>query len=99
MNNHTPTPWKLLPPDQIRGPRQEFVADCQCFVKAGWRAEFDSANAEFIVRAVNNHEDLLAALEKALHSLTAARQRLNIDFEIPAEEAARAAITKAKGQA
>jgi hypothetical protein len=71
MTTHTPTPWELgsvttvcLHTDEmIESPTDGFVAagdDCDIEVK-GTNAP---ANAAFIVRAVNAHDDLVKALEE-----------------------------------
>jgi hypothetical protein len=53
-NEHTPTPWKV-DGASVRGASGEWLFD-------EW---FVPANAEFIVRAVNAHDDLVAALKEA----------------------------------
>jgi len=61
MNKHTPTPWTVQQSDHVGGllikpvPGQ-VVAQCD----EGSEME---ANAAFIVRAVNAHDDLVAALK------------------------------------
>lgn len=66
MSTHTPTPWKteyeneygpeyeLLGPDGILVLQYEWNSDRQAEVEA---------NASFVVRAVNCHDDLVAALK------------------------------------
>jgi hypothetical protein len=54
---------------------------------------FAIANAEFIVRAVNSHADLLAALK----AIVAADEVKSLDRIVAAIPAARAAIAKAEG--
>lgn len=53
----TPTPWSLLPARtlvNIKGPRGEQIG----------QLEINSPNARFIVRAVNSHDELLAAAKE-----------------------------------
>jgi hypothetical protein len=75
-NNHTPLPWKL-------GPTQDTVDDSNGIELAQLQDHFlllnnetgdydatplpYAANAAFIVRAVNNHAALLAALKAFRH--------------------------------
>lgn len=70
MSKHTPTPWKVFDkPGTLAlmaaskpGPKNEVVHwsgfDASHFPKQA------QANAHFIAKAVNNHERLLAALQK-----------------------------------
>lgn len=57
---HTPTPWKFSPwhieegPSAVRAPAGHIVCTTA-----------SDADAELIVRAVNAHDDLVKALEKA----------------------------------
>lgn len=63
---HTPTPWVLGTSDDAIDtvePGQEFV------VHADLKSEMGLANAEFIVKACNNHDALLAALRLALSTM------------------------------
>lgn len=65
---HTPTPWKVNG-RWIETDREEGIA------KVGeWVSPLSLANATFIVRAVNSHEELLEALrrehEKVVDELT-----------------------------
>lgn len=55
---HTPTPWKASGNAVFR--------DGHCLAMTGtdiWMPEVEEANAAFIVRACNAHDDLVAALE------------------------------------
>lgn len=72
---HTPTPWKLEGNLEISGPPEADIydyrfialADSQFDQKADKTPEqeqTDRANAAFIVRAVNAHEELLEALKQ-----------------------------------
>ena len=76
MSGHTPGPWSIF--DQhdatrinIRGPNEEFVADCADGFYSDetddWvMADESLPNAAFIVRACNNHDALLEALKQAV---------------------------------
>lgn len=101
---HTPTPWRhnaLI----IWGPNDEIVADVQ---HLGETLKFKNpnvcpANAEFIVRAVNAHEELLDACKVMLghYCVTGndAFDRAEKDPIIHARaERMRAAIAKAEGR-
>lgn len=62
----TPTPWTITFDDDkdhdytIRGADGEFIANDTCY----YPSAPNEADAIFIVKAVNNHDDLLAALRK-----------------------------------
>jgi hypothetical protein len=58
-SEHTPTPWTLLPARtlvNLKGPNGEQVG----------QLPINSADAAFIVRAVNSHEALLSACKQAM---------------------------------
>lgn len=68
MNDHTPTPWQigitLYPYVHFYGPSDVAgfsVAIGSCVTSFG--KENDEANAAFIVKACNAHDELVAALE------------------------------------
>lgn len=73
MSPHTPTPWKvisehpgqytILPAKSAKFPDAWTIAYIRDFQKE------DEANAAFIIRAVNNHTALVAALESLLGPL------------------------------
>jgi len=91
---HTPGPWRIDAPagSVIIGPDEIDVA--LTFAGSGFRElETDEANAEFIVRACNSHDELLAALQRVADWI------FNIDGDCVADAQAwaRAAIAKAKG--
>jgi hypothetical protein len=78
VSGHTPTPWHIDKPYYIYvwGPGQEMVADIPVDdeetylarmrgVGRGATRDEQRANAEFIVRAANAHEDLLEAVRVA----------------------------------
>lgn len=108
---HTPTPWfvctdpqnetwhagRTIGTEERTGGRR--VAD-PCLFDAD---EIAHANAAFIVRAVNNHDDLVAALEALIDVSSEAFASLdeeglfNSEHEITIK-AARAAVARAKAQ-
>jgi hypothetical protein len=64
---HTPTPWKqgivATDAENIYGPSDEIVASCEdtsVYRRTVTTEARENANAEFIVRACNSHEALLA---------------------------------------
>lgn len=87
MMGHTPTPWHVDHHVHIKAENGWRVASVN--VPSGsvgsWGVN-PSDNAHFIVRAVNCHEELLAALEQYASGLT------------DTGACARAAIAKARGQ-
>lgn len=102
MNNtkHTPTPWSrnIQPASKytvIFSGRNKHVAKV-CI--DGLSDEEIEANMSFIVRAVNSHEMLLAALEDMIARLTSAYTLLNCDDEFIEREVAiaRAALVAAE---
>jgi len=86
---HTPTPWrKILAPTQI-------VTDQ--FVVATLHNENSYANAEFILRAVNSHEELIMALRKLRRALDEMSLNPHDEFYNLAEIATDA-LAKAEGK-
>lgn len=66
---HTPTPWEVL---QVEDTHQGIFSNCGNEAQSLIAQTFDGnekANAEFIVRAVNCHEELLAASQALLSEL------------------------------
>lgn len=90
----TPGPWHLglKQAEQIIYDSHGW-AICNCTVYHGHESAEPKANAAFIVRACNSHDDLLAAIKAviALDSCTIAMQRSD-----PRAVALRAAIAKAE---
>ena len=85
---YTPTPWSITP----------LWAGVEQLVSAGGKqvaciSEYAPADAEFIVRAVNNYEDLLAACVE----MVAGNMGQPRGVGVPALDAMRAAIAKATG--
>jgi hypothetical protein len=74
MSEHTPTPWDIIAGDDYyimaEGYPKEFIGHFKGDDNGGYLAvvgnrpaDFGEANAAFIVKAVNNHERLVKALE------------------------------------
>jgi hypothetical protein len=61
MSEHTPTPWRVAEDGAIRANCNEWIADTYHPRRI--------TNAKFIVRAVNNFDDLVAALKEAIAEL------------------------------
>lgn len=116
MTEHTPTPWSVFPPETPEVTKQNCInrlvivaGDSTVAVFNGCShqhaTEEERANARFIVRACNAHDDLLAACKltrklSALYSLAEhpdeqGEAAMNEILEIHA--AIEAAIAKAEG--
>lgn len=105
---HTPTPWKVL--IDSRGEPNLWGADGILMGTLYHDGISDAkpiqlANAEFIVRACNNHDDLLAAMESCEREMSNAYRKGLVDSLAPKAESssftqavsvARAVIAKAK---
>jgi hypothetical protein len=106
MSKHTPIPWAIKA--AVNGIDHDFgifreghagvLAECfEEFEARGLRQpEIALANAEFIVRACNSHEDLLKAAKGAIQVLEEVGEdyyRVNSDID-----ALEAAIKKAEGR-
>lgn len=89
---HTPGPWKLLSPDQVRGHEGEWICSCE---GGHHRQSEDADNAQRIVQCVNCHDELLEALEVLLLAYETSKEGASVRFG--AEIKARAAIAKAQG--
>ena len=105
MSEHTPTPWeaRFIPAQAGQDSTYEIVrTGCDTAIATvHWPGLPLEADAEFIVRAVNSHDDLLAALELVapeLHRLYL-HSRTFKECDFPECEQARAAIDKAKSPA
>lgn len=109
MAEHTPTPWGRgkTGPDQIMilgdkgsGNYVCHIQIAQCGGGAIARAMEPErkANAEFIMRAVNSHDDLLAALNGLLEMSSACTTDVEVIENVRRREVARAAIAKAEGK-
>lgn len=64
MEKHTPTPWHTDDDDTVRAPNGFIVARINEFAES-FCDKMHENNAALIVRAVNSHDDLVAALRKA----------------------------------
>ncbi len=105
MSNHTPGPWQLGKNGDQCARNHAICSGPVVIAKVygrgypageGWSPESE-ADAAFIVRACNSHEELLAALEDCIESLS----RLpNLDgaYRITCIAQAQAALTKVKGE-
>lgn len=98
---HTPTPWtsevyNAIVPDlkpkgygDIKGPDGRYV--CESLVGG-----LSIADAQFIVRAVNNHHHLLHQLKKAIHQMGMRKDRTEKEDETIAT--GRKTIDQAEGK-
>lgn len=106
---HTPTPWYKVQEFANRWAieyrKDGFVPlslakiTITCCEVSGGKDEENSANAAFIVRACNSHDDLVAALEKCVEALKDASFKVTGDicpmFDEPRKDA-EAVLAKAK---
>lgn len=97
--DHTPTPWRLATLDESDGWQDAplILQEDGCSIGEMSRGfphvnatAGDRANAEFVVRAVNSHDALLAACKAAIANVP----RVDLSDEIDAQ--LRAAIQKAE---
>lgn len=99
---HTPTPWATFGWKNgftcgIQGtkPMHRVTSDNVFRVDD----DLDMANAEFIVRAVNCHDELVEALNATLHELgLVCSYSGRIDTQTPAMFKAKQALAKAEGR-
>ena len=94
QSKHTPGPWSV---ETVSPFQDEIVSDETVFTiaKMAWcrpNSKLSKANAAFIVRAVNSHADLLAALQNMLDVYLTPRDRT---VRMAADKQARAAIVRA----
>jgi hypothetical protein len=99
---HTPTPWHSPGLLEIHDEQHRVIADCVGDEEVS--PDECAANADFIVRAVNSHAELLTALEAAADDLECAIDTfkvggLQFHNEAGTLKRVRAAIAKAKGEA
>jgi len=110
MSAHTPGPWRIkygsptvVVPGNDTHHRRAAIAQCALSHGIGEAGIQDAANAEFIVRACNAHDDLLGALDDLLGQVMQAKEGFGIYANSESMDesvnAARAAIAKAKGEA
>ena len=94
MDKHTPTPWQTTGDGLIwRGKPDENIAQV---LARPYDGELNSANAAFIVRAVNSHQALVAALERMLGAYEADKEAGFSFGNDNAADQARAALRLAK---
>lgn len=78
MSAHTPGPWEVsIAPTEdngcvIVGPNGRTI--CECYADGEEQDEEDRCNAQHIVRCVNAHDDLLAALRECMAVVVAGTQ-------------------------
>jgi hypothetical protein len=106
MSAHSPTPWKALPIGAVAtADESRLIANFNaCYPRNRQRRAEDHANAEFVVRACNAHDELLGAAEALLGALPADLSMLRaIGLDTAPLNLARlraaAAIAKAEGGA
>lgn len=91
-SEHTPGPWALFPNmhcvRQADGP-----GIAMCSMRA-WSDDVNAANAAFIVRACNAHDDLLIACQLALETID---RLYPLDWQ-GTKSNLRAAIARAEGK-
>ena len=106
MSRHTDVPWEARTPSDTPTHVVKIYQDaegrrCTAFVAVCSATTLDNAaNAEFIVRACNSHDDLLAALKEAIATIKVFHGKPAWDiYERCAPEMQRfkAAIAKAEG--
>jgi len=102
MDKHTPTPWKLgKAPDGKTTIQATDEIGLHLFEQT-FQGSIANANAAFIVRAVNAHQELLDAAKEALEKLELIDQ-INFDetgeeMPSPETEQLRQAIAKAEAK-
>ena len=107
-SQHTPTPWKSSVWTYEGGERKEIMIqndkDAVCKINGLYRPDSDSqleekANAAFIVKAVNAHDDLLAFVRIALPVLQLLdKEKESTGIDMPLVELGKIAIIKAEGE-
>lgn len=99
MSTHTQIPWqhKAITPKGTQAIFSEGkrIATCYASYDCGQNKKSCAANAAFIIRAVNCHEELVAALKDVLTEMEVFDPRGNGRFM----ENARTALAKAEGRA
>jgi hypothetical protein len=94
QNEHTPTPWEDGTGDNGNDAwvfaRGAAVADCDLYSDR----DRNKANAEFIIRAANCHDELLAALKWFIDDIDGTHTVM-LDFDANVKRA-RAALAKAQ---
>lgn len=80
---HTPTPWLHDPYGSIRDTRGEMVAvnGASWVCSQGESQKVAKANSRFVVRAVNAHDDLVEALQRADSALQAVTSGASCSYQ------------------
>lgn len=97
MSAHTPTPWAIDGGDIAIGGVVCILADYCGPDYAGTQERI--ANAAHIVRCVNLHDELVAALDGMVRMFDAKRKAYDMNLNGMEYADARAALAKAKGGA
>lgn len=104
MTEHTPLPWALSNSDLtiLANPERPGYDDC-CIIADLEATDFCAvpddqaeANAALIVRAVNCHDDLLAALETLYERMTDGRRGMTEDQLAENADLVSTAVAKAR---
>ena len=102
---HTPLPWRVFLLDRIEDANRRTVATCACQSNTLTDDGINEDNAQFIVRACNAHNDLVAALSDLLtecddmYATLRRNDYATCNFEdLRRVKNARAAIAKANGE-
>jgi len=94
---HTPTPYKLV---QVQGGFGLISNDNNEYVTTIYQRDNNQvkANAEFIVRACNNHNKLVEALERALYIIGDYKPFQPKSCHVKLVEEGKQALAEAKGE-
>jgi hypothetical protein len=104
---HTPGPWKAGEAAWFRGRANDDTESGKRPITSGAHGVianvYGSANAEFIVRACNAHDELLAALKELRAAITVGstddgKEEISRDVHFEVALKADAAIAKAEGR-
>jgi hypothetical protein len=101
---HTPTPWKIDQYETVVGTTDEAFEIASCWTaNSGIHKDFKEcrANAEFIVRACNAHDNLVRALRSTLDHVAVPFAKRDAAWGRKGNEIfvqARAALAKAEGK-
>lgn len=109
MTKHTPTPWVVIENKRLGMIKINHKQPCEfgdtsdiAQIFTSLDEEKDRGNADFIVRACNNHHSLLNALEELLKEFEELYETFDPEGEIAVwgewSEMARKAINDAKGE-
>ena len=102
--NHTPTPWHLIQTERndmvisySDGELRSHIATCHDQALCPEHGTV-KANAEFIVRACNHHEELVAALKNLLPAFDNESTRAIAQVYAPELATARAVLAKIESE-